>query len=49
MAGDINDAGVNFVAVWRGYIQRGETEIDCDLPFLFLRQTIGINSSQRFD
>ena len=44
MAGDINDACMNFVAVWRGYIQCGETKIDCDLPFLFFRQTIGIGA-----
>ena len=44
MPGDINDARVNFVAVWRGYIQCSETQIDCDLPFLFLGQTIGIGA-----
>ena len=44
MAGDINDARVNLVAVWRDYIQCSETKIDRDLPSLFLRQTIGIGA-----
>src|SRR5205814_7542923 len=44
VAGDINDACVNFVAVWRGYIQGGESKVDGDLPFLFLGQTIGIGA-----
>jgi hypothetical protein len=44
VSGDINDARVNPVAVWRCYIQQSETKIDCDLPFLFLRQTIGIGA-----
>src|SRR5437870_12571235 len=48
MAGNIDNSGVNFVAVRRSEIQFRETEIDGDAPRFFLRQTIGISSSQRF-
>ena len=49
MARNINNSRLNFVAIWRRYIQCGETKIDCDPPFLFLWETIGIGTGQRFD
>ena len=48
MAWNIDDARVNGLAIRRGQIQFGKTELNGDLPRFFLRQAIRIRSSERF-
>jgi len=48
MAWNIDDAGVNRLAIRRGEIQFGETKLNRDLPRFFFGQAIWISSSERF-
>src|SRR5207249_10091949 len=49
VTGYIDDSNVEPLFVRPGKSQLCETEIDCDLPLLFLGQPIRINSRERFD
>ena len=48
MAGNVDDACVNRLAIRRGQIQFGETELNRDFPRFFFRQAVRISSGQRF-
>jgi len=49
VAGNVDDACVNRLAIRRGQIQFGETELNRDFPRFFFRQAVRISSGQRFD
>src|ERR1700694_1849568 len=46
---DIDNSGMDLLAVRSVEIQFGKSEIDCDLPGLLFRQTIGVAAGERFD